>query len=95
VTEGHIVDTQEKARLRAVEVSYWLGVSRSTLAKWRMNGNGPPYHRLGPRLVYYKRSEVESWLDSCDQPAKPSKAAAKPPAALLATKKSKRDDHRS
>jgi predicted DNA-binding transcriptional regulator AlpA len=73
MTERKVVDTKEAVRLRAVEVSSWLGVSRSTLAKWRMNGNGPPFHRLGPRLVYYIKSEVESWLDSCDQPTKPAR----------------------
>lgn len=31
---------------------------RSTLAKWRMNGGGPPYHRCGPRIVYYYKSEI-------------------------------------
>jgi hypothetical protein len=31
-------------RLRAVEAASYLRVSRSTLAKWRMRGEGPPYH---------------------------------------------------
>ena len=56
----------ETVRLRAVETAKYLQVSRSTLAKWRMNGAGPPYHRLGPRLVYYIKREVNVWLASCD-----------------------------
>ena len=58
--------TDETVRLRAVEAAKYLRVSRSTLAKWRMNGNGPPYHRLGPRLIFYIRREVDDWLASCD-----------------------------
>jgi predicted DNA-binding transcriptional regulator AlpA len=54
-------------RLRAVEAAHYLGVSRSTLAKWRMNGAGPVYHRCGPRIVYYLRDEIDAWLAECDR----------------------------
>ncbi len=53
-------------RLRAVEAAAYLTVSRSTLAKWRMNGGGPPYHRCGPRIVYYFLEEIDAWLVECD-----------------------------
>jgi predicted DNA-binding transcriptional regulator AlpA len=54
-------------RLRAVQVAEYLGISRSTLAKWRMRRIGPPYHRCGPRIVYYSKAEVDSWLEACDR----------------------------
>jgi predicted DNA-binding transcriptional regulator AlpA len=54
-------------RLRAVEASEYLRVSRSTLAKWRMSGNGPPYHHCGPRLINYYRHEIDAWLAACDE----------------------------
>ena len=54
-------------RLRAVQAAAYLKVSRSTLAKWRMRGEGPPYHRCGPRIVYYYRNEIDAWLAECDQ----------------------------
>ena len=53
-------------RLRAVEAAQYLCVSRSTLAKWRMNGIGPQYHRCGPRIVYYLQHEIDAWLAECD-----------------------------
>jgi predicted DNA-binding transcriptional regulator AlpA len=56
----------------AVEAADYLRVSRSTLAKWRMNGMGPPFHRCGPRLVYYFKHEIDTWLAQCDR----QKAAA-------------------
>lgn len=54
-------------RLRAVRAAAYLTVSRSTLAKWRANGGGPPYHRCGPRIVYYFREEIDIWLKQCDE----------------------------
>lgn len=54
-------------RIWAIEAAGYLRVSRSTLAKWRMNGMGPPFHRCGPRLVYYFRHEIDAWLAECDR----------------------------
>ena len=56
-----------RKRLRASEAAQYLQVSRSTLAKWRMNGHGPVYHRCGPRIVYYYLDEIEAWLADCDK----------------------------
>jgi len=63
-------------RLRAIEAAQYLRVSRSTLAKWRMNGQGPPFHRCGPRLVYYIKGELDAWLADCDR--RPGVAAPPP-----------------
>jgi predicted DNA-binding transcriptional regulator AlpA len=56
----------DRQRLKAVEAATYLRVSRSTLSKWRMKGEGPPSHRCGPRLVYYFRDEIDRWLEECD-----------------------------
>lgn len=56
-------------RLWAVEAADYLDLSRSTLAKWRMNGNGPPFHKCGSRLVYYFKSEIDAWLAACSSSA--------------------------
>jgi predicted DNA-binding transcriptional regulator AlpA len=58
-----------RERLRAVAAARYLGVSRSTLAKWRMKGVGPPHHRCGPRIVYYYKDEIDAWLTECDSQA--------------------------
>jgi predicted DNA-binding transcriptional regulator AlpA len=60
------VTSNIRERLRAIEAAQYLRVSRSTLAKWRMNGEGPIYHRCGPRIVYYFRDEIDNWLVDCD-----------------------------
>ena len=61
-------------RLRAVEAALYLRVSRSTLAKWRMRGDGPPYHRCGPRIVQYYKDEIDAWLLDCDARERHAKA---------------------
>lgn len=46
----------------------FVGLSESTLAKLRLNGNGPLYCKLGRRVVY-RPSDLEQWLQSratCD-----------------------------
>jgi predicted DNA-binding transcriptional regulator AlpA len=59
--------TNPQERLWAREAADYLQLSRSTLAKWRMRGEGPPYHRCGPRLVYYVLAEIDAWLLACDK----------------------------
>jgi predicted DNA-binding transcriptional regulator AlpA len=68
---------EESRRLRAIEAAYYLRVSRSTLAKWRMSGGGPPYHRCGPRLIYYFQHEIDAWLAACDANARPCSVKAR------------------
>jgi hypothetical protein len=41
----------------------FLGLSESTLAKLRVNGNGPSYCKLGRRVVY-RAEDLQSWLEA-------------------------------
>ena len=50
--------------LRAPEAARYLGLSKSTLAKWRMSGNGPRYVKLGARVVAYSQDELDRWRQS-------------------------------
>jgi len=52
-----------KQRLCAKEAATYLGLSASTLAKKRMTGDGPPYFKLG-RKVLYDTKILDGWLDS-------------------------------
>jgi hypothetical protein len=69
-----MLSTDNRQRYWAAEAAIYLRVSRSTLAKWRMNGSGPPFHRCGPRLVYYFRDEMDNWLECCDAQSKAPRA---------------------
>jgi excisionase family DNA binding protein len=40
-----------------------LGCSPRTLASWRLSGDGPKFVAVG-RLIRYRRSDLEEWLQS-------------------------------
>lgn len=39
-------------------------MSHRTMQRWRSTGDGPPYIRVGPRLIAYRQADVEAWLRS-------------------------------
>jgi predicted DNA-binding transcriptional regulator AlpA len=45
------------------QVSQKIKVSESTLAKWRLNGNGPKFVKIGGKVVY-RESDVERFLEA-------------------------------
>jgi predicted DNA-binding transcriptional regulator AlpA len=46
-----------------IEAARFVGLSESTLAKLRLNGNGPVYSKLGRRVVY-RVADLDEWLQS-------------------------------
>ena len=46
-----------------VRVAVWLGVSPEWLEIGRSKGWGPPFIRLSPRRVRYRRGDVKRWLE--------------------------------
>lgn len=61
------MSSDQRKRMRAAAAAHYICVSRSTLAKWRIKGEGPPYHRCGPRIVYYFQDEIDLWSRDCDE----------------------------
>ena len=45
-----------------------LAVSKRTLQKWRANGEGPPFMRLGG-AIRYNVEDVERWENECRRKA--------------------------
>jgi hypothetical protein len=45
----------------------------STLAYWRHRGEGPPYAKVG-RRVLYRRLDVEAWLSGQFAESRPQRA---------------------
>jgi predicted DNA-binding transcriptional regulator AlpA len=45
------------------EIARVVGVSVSGLRNWRREGSGPPYIRIGSRLIRYSAHDVQAWLD--------------------------------
>jgi predicted DNA-binding transcriptional regulator AlpA len=52
----------ERNLLRPEAVAEQLGVSTSTLAKWRLRGIGPAFVKIGPRLVGYYQDSIDEFL---------------------------------
>jgi len=48
--------------LRATEAADYLKVAKSTLAKWRIRGDGPAYAKLGRKIVLYRLADLDAWL---------------------------------
>ena len=47
--------------LRPGQAADYIGISQSTLAKWRVSGTGPVFGKLG-RTVIYRRSDLDAWV---------------------------------
>ncbi len=45
------------------EAAEYLGVKTSTIRSWIKKKN-MPFHRIGGKLLKFKRSEIDEWVDS-------------------------------
>ena len=55
--------SQTERLLTQDEVANWLQVTTRTLKRWRDEGKGPRHQRV-QHLIRYRKSDVESWLNS-------------------------------
>jgi predicted site-specific integrase-resolvase len=46
------------------KAAYFLGVSISTLEKWRAAGQGPPVVRLSKKLFRYRRADLLAFAEA-------------------------------
>ena len=46
------------------ELSIFLGVSPATLERWRCQGEGPPFIKIGRRRIAYRSRAVRQWLEA-------------------------------
>ena len=53
--DTNFLDTQQAAR--------FLGLSAKTLARYRVTGDGPVFHRFGNR-IRYRRAALDAWADA-------------------------------
>lgn len=58
-----------------------LSVSLRTLERWRVNGDGPRFLRVGPRRVIYPVAEIESWESRRVYASRAAEMSAHPRAA--------------
>ncbi len=53
----------KQERMTTEEAANYIGLSKKTLAGYRCDGVGPKFVKLGSR-VFYKKSDLDSWIDS-------------------------------
>jgi excisionase family DNA binding protein len=47
--------------LTVEEAAARLKISKHTLNRWRVTGEGPPFLKYGPRLVRYTEDMLDEW----------------------------------
>jgi predicted DNA-binding transcriptional regulator AlpA len=52
------------ALLNEYDVGLILGLSVSSLRRWRLAGQGPRYVKIGSR-VRYRQEDIHTWLAAC------------------------------
>jgi predicted DNA-binding transcriptional regulator AlpA len=50
--------------LRTPQAAAYVGLSASTLEKFRLTGNGPAYQKAGPKIVVYRVEDLDAWLSA-------------------------------
>ena len=60
--------------LNTPEAAKALRLGTATLQRWRKSGKGPPYIEMG-RKVYYRRVDLERWVEEQQRPPRPPVAA--------------------
>jgi predicted DNA-binding transcriptional regulator AlpA len=55
---------QQVELLTEREVAAALRVSRAALRFWRARGGGPPWVRIGDRLIRYEVAALREWIEN-------------------------------
>jgi predicted DNA-binding transcriptional regulator AlpA len=57
-----LLDTERRPILDSRQTGRYLGVTEDALRLWREKGGGPPFFKAGPRLIRYRRSDLDQWI---------------------------------
>jgi predicted DNA-binding transcriptional regulator AlpA len=55
--------TDPDVALTPKHAARYLGISEASLRLWRYRGEGPRYFRAGPKLVRYRRVDLDQWIE--------------------------------
>ena len=56
----------KKLIYKPIEIAELLCVSKTTLARMRVRGDGPPYKKVNNRVFIYPVDEFNKWLKNRD-----------------------------
>lgn len=65
----HLVDVEKTMSdplnvLTPQQAARYVGVSEAALRLWRSRGCGPRYFKAGEKLIRYRRSDLDAWIES-------------------------------
>ena len=56
----------------------YLGVSEAALRLWRSRSEGPRHFRAGEKLIRYRRTDLDCWIESrLSEPSEPGTPTAR------------------
>lgn len=55
-------ETKQPESVNTADAALIVGLSPATLTTRRSRGGGPPYHKLGKRVVY-RVADLRAWMD--------------------------------
>jgi excisionase family DNA binding protein len=55
--------TEQENTLTPLKAAKYLGISEAALRLWRSEGRGPRYYRAGVKLVRYRKSDLDRWIE--------------------------------
>lgn len=64
------------ALLTPKDAAAFLQMSEKTLKKWRSNGTGPKFRRLGHRSVRYLQADLTNWTGASNPTQEPNSCPA-------------------
>ena len=54
---------EHQTTLTPKQAAKYVGISEGALRLWRAEGKGPRYFRAGEKLVRYRRTDLDSWIE--------------------------------
>jgi predicted DNA-binding transcriptional regulator AlpA len=60
---GAIVLSEPHNVFSECQAAKYCGICAGTLRLWRSTGTGPAYFRAGAKLIRYRRSDLDEWIE--------------------------------
>jgi len=64
LAESAIPQHERAEFLTDAQLCALLHVDERTTLRWRTDGGGPPFVRVGPRRILYRRVDIDGWISS-------------------------------
>lgn len=55
--------TEQEHPLTSKQAAKYIGVSEAALRLWRASVAGPRYYKAGEKLVRYRKSDLDVWIE--------------------------------